>query len=251
MTASPAFAENGRLDALGANALGRALFPAIFGRGRQPRNWARFVFFHPEARDFFADWDRAANDCARRLHRRARLEVGGGVRPACELGSDGGAQRFNRHRCRSTPAFAGRAVAPSQFAPAGRRPSHPLATQSNCRKAGPRTPLPPTNRSRMTVVTNACPTQDQCRHPAGGRRVAWVSRGSTRPSPVQGVAPGRPAPAAITRAPTHTRRAGSTTRRGPRSSPRRSPQWHAGSAGSPRGSPPTPPGVRAPSCRGS
>ena len=71
MTASPAFAENGRLDALGANALGRALFPAIFGRGRQPRNWARFVFFHPEARDFFADWDRAAKDCVAILRSEA------------------------------------------------------------------------------------------------------------------------------------------------------------------------------------
>jgi transcriptional regulator with XRE-family HTH domain len=62
MTAAPAFAENGRLDALGANRLGRALYPALFGRGRQPANWARFVFFAPEARSFFADWDRAAKD---------------------------------------------------------------------------------------------------------------------------------------------------------------------------------------------
>src|SRR5215218_5582907 len=62
MTAAPAFAENGRLDALGANRLGRALYPTLFGRGRQPANWARFVFFAPEARSFFADWDRAAKD---------------------------------------------------------------------------------------------------------------------------------------------------------------------------------------------
>src|SRR5215212_8602414 len=33
MTASAAFAENGRLDALGANRLGRALYPALFGEG--------------------------------------------------------------------------------------------------------------------------------------------------------------------------------------------------------------------------
>src|SRR5690242_7211579 len=45
MTASAAFAENGRLDALGANQLGRALYPAVFGQARQPPNWARFIFF--------------------------------------------------------------------------------------------------------------------------------------------------------------------------------------------------------------
>jgi hypothetical protein len=62
MTASAAFAENGRLDALGANQLGRALYPALFGRGRQPGNWARFIFLDPEARAFYADWDRAARE---------------------------------------------------------------------------------------------------------------------------------------------------------------------------------------------
>jgi transcriptional regulator with XRE-family HTH domain len=62
MTASPAFAENGRLDALGANQLGRALYPAVFSQPRQPGNWARYVFFNDEARNFYADWDRAAKD---------------------------------------------------------------------------------------------------------------------------------------------------------------------------------------------
>jgi MmyB-like transcription regulator ligand binding domain len=47
ITASPAFAENGRLDALGANQLERALYPAVFSSGRQPGNWARSVFFNP------------------------------------------------------------------------------------------------------------------------------------------------------------------------------------------------------------
>src|SRR5947208_11254057 len=36
MTAAAAFAENARLDALGANPLGRALYPALFTQGRQP-----------------------------------------------------------------------------------------------------------------------------------------------------------------------------------------------------------------------
>jgi transcriptional regulator with XRE-family HTH domain len=72
MTAAAAFAENGRLDALGANQLGRALYPALFGGGRrQPANWARFVFLNPEARGFFGDWDRAAKDCVAILRSEA------------------------------------------------------------------------------------------------------------------------------------------------------------------------------------
>jgi MmyB-like transcription regulator ligand binding domain len=62
MTTSAAFAENGRLDALGANQLGRALYPALFGQGRQPANWARFIFLDSQARDFYADWNRAARE---------------------------------------------------------------------------------------------------------------------------------------------------------------------------------------------
>jgi transcriptional regulator with XRE-family HTH domain len=72
MTASAAFAENGRLDALGANRLGRALYPALFGTTRrQPANWARFVFLDAEAPSFYGDWDRAAKDCVAILRSEA------------------------------------------------------------------------------------------------------------------------------------------------------------------------------------
>jgi transcriptional regulator with XRE-family HTH domain len=71
MTGSPAFAENGRLDTLAANQLGRALYPAVFKPGRQPTNWARFVFFDSEARTVFPDWDRAAKDCVAILRSEA------------------------------------------------------------------------------------------------------------------------------------------------------------------------------------
>jgi len=71
MTSAAAFAENGRLDALGANQLGRALYPAVFGQARQPANWARFVFLDPEARSFYGDWERAAKDCVAILRSEA------------------------------------------------------------------------------------------------------------------------------------------------------------------------------------
>ncbi len=77
MTTAAAFAENGRLDALGANRLGRALYPALFSgqegvAGRRPANWARFVFLDPRAPDFYGDWSRAAEDCVAIL----RTELG-------------------------------------------------------------------------------------------------------------------------------------------------------------------------------
>src|SRR4051794_28051680 len=72
MTGAAAFAENGRPDALGANRLGRALYPALFGAGRrQPANWARFVFLNLEARNFYGDWDRTAKDCVAILRSEA------------------------------------------------------------------------------------------------------------------------------------------------------------------------------------
>jgi transcriptional regulator with XRE-family HTH domain len=72
MTTSAAFAENGRLDALGANQLGRALYPALFGRNRQqPANWARFVFFDRQSPSFYGDWNRTARDCVAILRSEA------------------------------------------------------------------------------------------------------------------------------------------------------------------------------------
>jgi hypothetical protein len=62
MTAVPAFAQNGRLDILAANRLGRALYSELFADPARPANLARFVFSNPRSRDFFADWNRAAND---------------------------------------------------------------------------------------------------------------------------------------------------------------------------------------------
>src|SRR4051812_3042914 len=71
MTGSAALAENARLDALGANRLGRALYPALFTAGRQPGNWARYIFLDPQARSFYADWDRAARESVALLRTEA------------------------------------------------------------------------------------------------------------------------------------------------------------------------------------
>ena len=72
MTGSAAIAENGRLDALATNQLGRAFHSHLFDGSGRPVNFARFVFLDPHAEDFFTDWERAAKDCAALL----RLEAG-------------------------------------------------------------------------------------------------------------------------------------------------------------------------------
>jgi hypothetical protein len=52
------------LDNLAGNQLGYALYSGMFDNagGPGPVNSARYVFLDPGARDFYADWDRAAGD---------------------------------------------------------------------------------------------------------------------------------------------------------------------------------------------
>jgi transcriptional regulator with XRE-family HTH domain len=62
MTTVPAFVRNGRLDILGANRLGRALYSQHFDTAAQAPNTARFVFLDDRSRGFYVDWDRVAAD---------------------------------------------------------------------------------------------------------------------------------------------------------------------------------------------
>jgi transcriptional regulator with XRE-family HTH domain len=68
MTDVPAIVQNGRLDILAANTLGRALYADLFddldprGSTGRPPNHARYTFLDPRAADFYPDWNRAAGD---------------------------------------------------------------------------------------------------------------------------------------------------------------------------------------------
>jgi transcriptional regulator with XRE-family HTH domain len=62
MSAVPAFVRNGRLDILGANSLGRALYAGQFDSPVQPPNTARFFFLDARAPAFYIEWERVAND---------------------------------------------------------------------------------------------------------------------------------------------------------------------------------------------
>jgi transcriptional regulator with XRE-family HTH domain len=71
MTGSAAIAENGRLDALATNRLGRAFHSHLFDGSGRPVNFARFIFLDPRSKEFFADWERAARDCVALLRSEA------------------------------------------------------------------------------------------------------------------------------------------------------------------------------------
>jgi transcriptional regulator with XRE-family HTH domain len=62
ITGAAAFVRNERLDVLGGNPLGLALYSEMFIAPARPVNTARFVFLDPRAPDFYLDWDRAARD---------------------------------------------------------------------------------------------------------------------------------------------------------------------------------------------
>ncbi|HET7013290.1 MAG TPA: helix-turn-helix transcriptional regulator [Streptosporangiaceae bacterium] len=71
ITDAPAWVRNGRHDILAVNRLARALFAPILADPRRPANNARFVYLDPAAREFFADWDRTADDIAAMLRSEA------------------------------------------------------------------------------------------------------------------------------------------------------------------------------------
>ena len=72
ITDAPAWIRNGRHDLLAANPLAQALYAPMLADPRRPANTARFVYLDPASKEFFADWERAADDIAAIL----RLEAG-------------------------------------------------------------------------------------------------------------------------------------------------------------------------------
>ena len=68
---APATLRNARLDYLGANALGRALYAPVFDSREQPANSARFTFLDPAAADFYPDWERVASELVAHLRSEA------------------------------------------------------------------------------------------------------------------------------------------------------------------------------------
>ena len=75
MTAAPAYVRTGRLDILGVNRLGHALYAPVLDGQTLPVNIARFLFLDPRAGDFYVDWDKAANDAVAILRGEAGRDL--------------------------------------------------------------------------------------------------------------------------------------------------------------------------------
>jgi transcriptional regulator with XRE-family HTH domain len=76
MTDVAAFVRNGRLDILGTNLLGRALYSPVFDNPTRtsdvsPPNIARFGFLDPAARDYFPDYDQSCHTSVQLLRAEA------------------------------------------------------------------------------------------------------------------------------------------------------------------------------------
>jgi transcriptional regulator with XRE-family HTH domain len=71
ITDAPAWVRNARHDMLAANRLARGLYAPMLADPRRPANNARFVYLDPAAREFFSDWERAADDIAAMLRSEA------------------------------------------------------------------------------------------------------------------------------------------------------------------------------------
>jgi len=68
---APAIVRNGRMDILGINELGRALYPELASYPNEAPNLAWFTFLGPSATTLFVDWDQAADDSVAVLRNEA------------------------------------------------------------------------------------------------------------------------------------------------------------------------------------
>lgn len=70
---APVIVRNGRMDLLASNRLGRAMHSSVYdATGAAQPNFARFTFLHLDAaRDFYPNWDLAADTCVAILRTEA------------------------------------------------------------------------------------------------------------------------------------------------------------------------------------
>lgn len=61
ITAAPAFIGNHHMDIVAANQLAYALYSEMYRGSTRPANHSRFIFLDPRARDFYPNWELAAN----------------------------------------------------------------------------------------------------------------------------------------------------------------------------------------------
>jgi transcriptional regulator with XRE-family HTH domain len=71
LVTAPAWVRNARHDLLAANRLGYALYSELLTDPVSPPNNARYVFLNPRSKEFFVNWERAADDIVAMLRSEA------------------------------------------------------------------------------------------------------------------------------------------------------------------------------------
>jgi transcriptional regulator with XRE-family HTH domain len=71
LVAAPAWVRNARHDLLAANRLGYGLYSELLTDPISPPNNARYVFLNLRSKEFFVDWERAADDIVAMLRSEA------------------------------------------------------------------------------------------------------------------------------------------------------------------------------------
>ena len=71
ITGAPAFIANNREDVVATNQLGYAMYIDMFRSSTRPANYSRFIFLDSRAREFYGDWERAADSNVAVLRRQA------------------------------------------------------------------------------------------------------------------------------------------------------------------------------------
>lgn len=61
ITGAPAFIGNHHMDIVAANQLAYALYSEMYRRPARPANHSRFIFLDPKAREFYPNWELAAD----------------------------------------------------------------------------------------------------------------------------------------------------------------------------------------------
>jgi transcriptional regulator with XRE-family HTH domain len=90
MTEVPAIVQNGRMDLLATNALGRALFSEMFADPDGAVNFARFAFLDPRGRSAYRDWSGTAEQIVALLRAASgRAPWDGALRDLIEELKDG------------------------------------------------------------------------------------------------------------------------------------------------------------------
>lgn len=86
MITAPAVVQNGHLDIVAVNALGRALYADVFDRSDGVPNLARFIFLDRRSGETFPDWNHAADDAVAILRSEAARSPYCGHRPRRRVG---------------------------------------------------------------------------------------------------------------------------------------------------------------------